>query len=176
MNFLEIYEMAQCILQHPCKEVFIDALSTPAYFLQHLKKTLQAHSSSQPLDITINLSESCLKIIWKDTDVQDLGSTIVIAKNKGDKLFPNVSAASIVAKVYRDRNIRELETKHGLPTNFLASGYANNQLLPFLERYRKEISEKQFSFIRYQWDWEPLQKVLQPFEHTMKQKSILDVI
>lgn len=176
LNFLEMHEMAQCILQNPCKTVFIDSLSTPTYFLLHLKKMLQDNIIQPVLDVQMNLTENMIKVKWKHLDLHTLDSTIIIAKNKGDKLFPVVSAASIIAKVRRDKIIREIEINHGIPTNLLASGYANDQLLPFLDEYKQKIYERQFSFIRYEWEWEPLQKIINHDKHKRKQTSLLDSV
>ncbi len=60
----------------------------------------------------------------------------IIAKHKADDLFPIVSAASILAKVRRDRCVREIEKKIGLP---LGSGYPSDpKTRKFLENWIKE--------------------------------------
>ena len=53
----------------------------------------------------------------------------VISEHKADKNYPVVSAASIIAKVERDRNIDELKAQHG----DFGSGYmANPKTMVFL--------------------------------------------
>lgn len=60
----------------------------------------------------------------------------IIAKHKADDLFPIVSAASILAKVRRDRCVREIEKEIGLP---LGSGYPSDpKTRKFLEKWIKE--------------------------------------
>ena len=60
----------------------------------------------------------------------------IISKHKADDLFPIVSAASILAKVRRDRCVRELEKEIGLP---LGSGYPSDpKTQKFLEKWIKE--------------------------------------
>lgn len=56
----------------------------------------------------------------------------IIARHKADKLFPVVSAASIVAKVIRDGLVRDLEEEYGP----LGSGYpADPVTVAFLKHY-----------------------------------------
>jgi len=47
----------------------------------------------------------------------------IISKHKADKIYPIVSAASIVAKVERDREINKLKNKYG----DFGSGYASDK-------------------------------------------------
>ncbi|MHA2365539.1 MAG: ribonuclease HII, partial [Candidatus Hodarchaeales archaeon] len=82
------------------------------------------------------------------------------AQNKADDKYVIVGAASIIAKVERDQSIGLLEQKYDL-NGFLGSGYPNNQLLPFIEEYRNQIKNRNFPFIRYEWDWPPLSKIVQ---------------
>ena len=61
--------------------------------------------------------------------------TKVIAKHRADALFPVVSAASIVAKVTRDREIERLKEKYGE----IGSGYPSDpRTRAFLENYYRE--------------------------------------
>ena len=96
---------------------------------------------------------------------------MLFAQNKADLNYKAVSAASILAKVTRDREIRKLEKEYNLEDNILASGYPNQQLLPFLEEYKKEIKAKKFPFIRYSWDWAPLKKIVS--KDSLKQSKLL---
>jgi ribonuclease H, mammalian HI/archaeal HII subfamily len=59
---------------------------------------------------------------------------IMICKHKGDVLFPTVSAASIIAKVIRDREVRKIGEKFGE----IGSGYpADPKTVAFLHRCRE---------------------------------------
>jgi len=59
----------------------------------------------------------------------------IIAKHRADALFPVVSAASIVAKVTRDREIEGLKEKYGE----IGSGYPSDpRTRAFLEEYYRE--------------------------------------
>ncbi|MEO2151636.1 MAG: ribonuclease HII, partial [Thermococcus sp.] len=59
----------------------------------------------------------------------------IIAKHRADALFPVVSAASIVAKVTRDREIEKLKAEYGE----IGSGYPSDpRTRAFLENYYRE--------------------------------------
>lgn len=60
----------------------------------------------------------------------------IVSQHNADELFPVVSAASILAKVCRDREMREIEQSLGLP---IGSGYASDpDTISFLERWIRE--------------------------------------
>jgi ribonuclease HII len=156
LNLLELVSMSKLINQYPnATDIIIDAISTPDYCTNNLKILLKKiiHNSS-------------IKKVHEDTllisrPIQDnIKKSTLIAQNKADLNFKIVSAASIIAKVSRDMHIRFLETEFHLETGILASGYPNDQLLPFLKKYKKSIQQREFPFIRYQWNWPPLKSIL----------------
>jgi ribonuclease HII len=60
----------------------------------------------------------------------------IVSQHNADELFPVVSAASILAKVYRDREMRAIEKEIGSP---VGSGYASDaDTIAFLERWIRE--------------------------------------
>lgn len=60
----------------------------------------------------------------------------IVSQHEADDLFPVVSAASIVAKVRRDAEMRKIEEALGEPTG---SGYPSDPLtIAFLEKWIKE--------------------------------------
>lgn len=62
----------------------------------------------------------------------------IVSEHKADINYPVVSAASIIAKVHRDRRIDELEQEYGK----LGSGYAHDPLtIKFLKNYYSEHGE-----------------------------------
>jgi ribonuclease HII len=76
----------------------------------------------------------------------------VISKHNADDIYPIVSAASILAKVRRDKEIRkiasELESKLGLP---LGSGYpADTVTQLFIKEWIKKFGSPP-PYIRYSW-------------------------
>lgn len=78
-----------------------------------------------------------------------LGSKVeLVAENFADKKYPVVSAASILAKVERDKAIRELEQKVG---KTIGRGYPSDPLtIKFLEELLEE--KKKFpAFVRKSW-------------------------
>ena len=77
-----------------------------------------------------------------------IASIEIISKHKADDLFPIVSAASILAKVRRDRCVREIEKKIGLP---LGSGYPSDpKTRKFLENWIKEHGSLP-DIVRHSW-------------------------
>ncbi len=64
-----------------------------------------------------------------------VGDIKIISKHRGDSLFPEVSAASIIAKVERDRRIKKLQEELG----YFGSGYpSDSRTVEFLEKYYRE--------------------------------------
>ena len=60
----------------------------------------------------------------------------IVSHHKADELFPVVSAASILAKVCRDREMRTIEEAIGVP---IGSGYASDvDTIAFLAKWIKE--------------------------------------
>lgn len=76
-----------------------------------------------------------------------LGKCTIIAENKADERYPIVGAASILAKVTRDRRIRELEAEAGEP---IGTGYPSDPATQiFLRKHWK--NEKFQSWFRKSW-------------------------
>ena len=167
LNILEINRMAELIITNPCHVYYIDSLSKPKYFLKRLEKTMMALYSDRISGFSFEFESNIATITWLDAFSEQRSK--IIAENKADAKFPVVSAASIIAKVYRDTQIRLIEEKYGLPRDILSTGYANDTLMPFLQQYRKEISKRViFPFIRYEWRWRPLMDIIS------RQMSLLD--
>ncbi|PIU63796.1 MAG: hypothetical protein COS84_09240 [Armatimonadetes bacterium CG07_land_8_20_14_0_80_40_9] len=71
---------------------------------------------------------------------------VIIGENKADKKYPLVSAASIVAKVERDKILKEIKEKYG----DLGSGYpSDKKTIAFLRRVKEE--GKTPSIVRKKW-------------------------
>lgn len=71
----------------------------------------------------------------------------IVSEHKADRNYPIVSAASIIAKVERDREIAELRVKHG---NF-GSGYPSDpRTAAFLRQYLREHGSHP-DFVRKSW-------------------------
>lgn len=84
------------------------------------------------------------------TRVKDMSKTKmeVIAEHKADQNHPVVAAASIIAKVNRDRSVRELEKTVG---KTIGSGYPSDpKTMAFLENWMKERGEFP-PFVRQSW-------------------------
>lgn len=84
-----------------------------------------------------------------------LGGTDVIGRHKADDTYPVVSAASIIAKVTRDRMIAEISEEFGVD---IGSGYpSDEQTMDFIKKWIKDngISPK-----HTRNSWEPVRKLL----------------
>lgn len=117
LNRLEAQTMAQVIEILKPDEVYVDAADT----VEHRFR---------------NHIQECLKI-----------KTRIISKHKADKIFPVVSAASIIAKVERDREIASLRLEYG---NF-GSGYLTDQKTIIFLKQLLEKNGEYPSFVRKSW-------------------------
>jgi len=71
----------------------------------------------------------------------------IVSKHKADEIFPVVSAASIIAKVNRDNEIKKLRSKYG----DFGSGYlSDKKTISFLKNWIKNNSEYP-SCVRKSW-------------------------
>jgi ribonuclease HII len=71
----------------------------------------------------------------------------IVSEHKADATYPIVSAASIIAKVERDKAIAELTSEH----KEIGSGYPSDpQTLEFLENWMKKHKEYP-DFVRQSW-------------------------
>ncbi len=76
------------------------------------------------------------------------GSAALISENKADYNYPVVGAASILAKVERDRLLREIEKKTGL---HLGSGYSHDPVT--IEILKSEANRDTLDpYLRHEWE------------------------
>jgi ribonuclease HII len=110
-------------------------------------------------DVNINRYTNYLK---SNLDLNN--NTSIIAMHKADRMNPAVSAASIIAKVTRDREIQILEE------NFqnIGSGYpSDKKTMYFIHNWIKEYKEFP-NFVRK--SWRPIREII------CKQTKIYDFI
>ncbi|MGB9960069.1 MAG: ribonuclease HII [Candidatus Bathyarchaeales archaeon] len=89
----------------------------------------------------------------------------VISEHKADRKYPVVSAASIIAKVERDKEIEELKAKYG----DLGCGYPTDpKTLRFLQQCLERLG-KYPDFVRK--SWKPAKKL--KMENDSRQKRLL---
>jgi ribonuclease HII len=117
LNRLEAQTMAKIIDALKPDEVYVDA----ADVLEHRFK---------------NHIKECLKI-----------ETKIVSKHKADKIFPVVSAASIIAKVERDREIASLRLEYG----DFGSGYLTDEKTMVFLRQLLEKNGEYPSCVRKSW-------------------------
>jgi len=117
LNRLEAQTMAQIIEALKPDEAYVDAADT-----------VEHRFGNHILE--------CLKI-----------KTRIISKHKADKIFPVVSAASIIAKVERDREIATLKVEYG----DFGSGYLTDGKTMVFLRQLLEKNDDYPSFVRKSW-------------------------
>ena len=85
----------------------------------------------------------------------------IVAKHKADDIFPVVSAASIIAKVTRDRMISEIETEFG---TVIGSGYPSDTVtMEFIEKWIKENGSPPK---HTRCSWEPVRQLMTVSKNT----------
>jgi ribonuclease HII len=117
LNYLEALSMAKVIELLDAEIVYVDAS-----------------------DVNVNrFKQDILEVLQKRVEI--------ISIHHADKIYPIVSAASIIAKVNRDKEISDLSKKFG----DLGSGYpADNRTIKFLEQWLKKYGDMP-PFARKSW-------------------------
>ncbi len=169
LNLLEIKNIVKIVLEKPAKQIYVDIVGTPRSFYKGIKKILEIEKLPAEIELK-QIDEK--KRTFKGQLTLDNQAVEIIALPKADEKIPIVAAASIIAKHMRDSRLRELEKQYNLKTEALGSGYphkSDQNLSEFLHTHRKEISQKKYPFIRYEWKWKPLQEIL---KKTHKNKTL----
>lgn len=122
LNLLELRKMAEIINEAKPSIVYVDAVSTPAYSKNKLIKDLK---SPKPR---------------------------LVVENKADDNYEIVAAASIVAKVQRDRSVLALREAHPNLGEF-GSGYPSDpRTQHFIQENIEAIKRNEIPFVRMEWD------------------------
>ena len=117
LNRLEAQIMAEVIEALKPDEVYVDAADT----VEHRFR---------------NHIQECLRI-----------KTTIVSRHKADRIYPVVSAASIIAKVERDREIANLKAEYG----DFGSGYLTDEKTVAFLRELMEKNDEYPSFVRKSW-------------------------
>ncbi len=117
LNRLEAQVMAQIIDELKPEEAYVDAADTVEHRFG-------------------NHIRECLKV-----------KTRIVSRHKADRIYPVVSAASIIAKVERDREVAALRAQWG----DFGSGYLTDSKTMAFLRQLLEKNEEYPSFIRKSW-------------------------
>lgn len=159
LNLLELRHFTDIIEILNSPKIAIDNISSPQYSHKTIVYNLQEKIPGLKTKILFsdqNRVHFSVKIYNKQKNIE-------ISK-AADRNYPIVSAASCVAKTIRDNRLREIEKAWNLPNMQLGRGYphvSDRNIKEFLEKYYKEIHNRSFPFIRYNWKWPPLQKILE---------------
>ncbi len=117
LNRLEAQTMAQIIEVLEPDEAYVDAADTVEHRFG-------------------NHVKECLKI-----------KTRIISKHKADRIYPIVSAASIIAKVERDREVASLRLEHG----DFGSGYLTDEKTMIFLKGLLDKNDDYPDFVRKSW-------------------------
>jgi len=121
LNQIEAIKMAEIIDMSNPEKVYVDS---PSYNTSKFKDYLFSKLENKKVEI--------------------------IAENYADKKYPVVSAASIMAKVDRDEQLKEIEKEVGEP---LGVGYPHDELtIKHLEKLARENKGKMPRYVRTTWD------------------------
>lgn len=126
LNKIEAMKMAEIISMSNADKVYVDSLNPPTKKKKKANKFRDLVQSFMP-------------------DKKDID---MVFENRLDQSVPAVSAASIIAKVERDRAIEEIKKKVGF--NF-GVGYSHDaRAIQFLEKVLQENKEPS-NYIRWSW-------------------------
>jgi len=146
-----------------------------AHDIDELRRTMtmneivaRSHAEAlTPLQCTCAYVDAC------DVSEERYGETVssfsppdctIVARHKADSLFPPVSAASIIAKVERDRIIEELSLEYG----DIGSGYPSDPVtITYLTKYIRHHNQPP---VIARSSWETVKNLL----HQKNQSSLLD--
>ncbi len=126
---------------HTLNEIMVELFSAVIMHFQPDKAFVDA-ADVNPDRFAANLKSCFNKEGGAEREIE------IISESKADERYPVVSAASIVAKVHRDRSIRQLEAEIGAE---IGSGYpADPKTIQFLKRLLKE-KEDIPPYVRRSW-------------------------
>ncbi|MBI4896110.1 MAG: ribonuclease HII [Candidatus Aenigmarchaeota archaeon] len=113
-----------------------------------IKKMQELINALKPDQVIIDAPEVNTKVFSNKVRAGiDDRSIDIIAENFADATYPEVSAASILAKVTRDHEIEELHKTYG----FFGSGYTSDErTITFLKDWIK-VNKEFPSFVRSSW-------------------------
>jgi len=128
------------------------------------KKTMNELETEAFATVIERLSPKIAYVDAADTDEENFGKAIrtrmtctaqIVSQHKADDTFPVVSAASIIAKVNRDRRVREIEKEIGRP---IGSGYQTDDItMTFLKDW---INENGSCPPHTRQSWEPAKNLM----------------
>ena len=168
LNLLEIRNFYQILKDLKSNKTYIDNLSSPKYTVDQIRKLI--HTNKDSLEMVINSRNKDYYSVSL-TKANKNKMKVVIA-TKADKKYSIVAAASCVAKHLRDNRLREIEKIFKLSPLSLGQGYPNSKdkhVMKFLEDYQEQITNRNFPFIRYNWEWGILQELLKQPEKTLEE-------
>ena len=143
----------QIVTEHKIIMITVDELNT--LMLRKSLNEIEAMYSAQMVN-GLNTKMDVLYLDSPDSIAENYAKRVVkylehkprlVSENKADEKYPIVSAASVLAKVVRDREIEKLKERHG----DLGSGYPSDEkTVKFLEAWVKEHGELPY-FARKEW-------------------------
>ena len=146
--FAHVKKLADDMIVFHVSAKEIDALRTISNLnkleIERMKQMIQL---LEPDKVIIDAPESRTDRFMKKVSAGLDGRTEIIAENFADKKYLEVAAASIIAKVNRDREIEMLHKQYG----FFGSGYSSDPItIAFLKNWIKDRKDWP-DFVRKSW-------------------------
>ena len=128
--------------------------------LARVAKVVNHFKDEKPKLIIDSFEANTVKFAEKLRKLLDNKDMEIVSENRADKNFPIVGAASIIAKVTRDCEIKKLHEKYG----DFGSGYpADPRTINFLNK----LDEKEFPEI-VRMKWSTCERILEDRRHKQK--------
>ena len=158
LNLLELRYFYYIIKELKSNKIYLDSLSKPKYTMDQIRRLIQINRDKFFFKVK-SIEENKCEFSLGTNKVE---SKHIVVSTKADGRYTVVAAASCVAKSVRDQKLRTIEKDFDLPELSLGQGYPNekdNKVMTFLAKYRREIRDQLFPFIRYKWEWKVLQQI-----------------
>jgi ribonuclease HII len=129
---------------------------------QKIMLNLAKKISVKPIEIYIDAADVKEKRFGSVFE-NEFPQTRIVSKHKADEIYPVVSAASIIAKVQRDKEIQKISKETGID---FGSGYpADPKTIKFL----RDLFRKQNKFPPYvRESWDTAKKIKKEFSNSKK--------
>jgi len=135
---------------------------------QQIMLNLAKKISVKPIEIYIDAADVKEKRYGSVFEAE-FPQTKIISQHKADELYPVVSAASIIAKVQRDREIKKISKETGID---FGSGYPSD---PKTIKFLRDLFRKQNKFPPYvRESWDTARRIKKEFSSSKKLTEFID--
>ena len=135
---------------------------------QKIMLNLAKKISIKPIEIYIDAADVKEKRFGSVFE-KEFPQARVVSKHKADEIYPVVSAASIIAKVQRDKEIQKISKEVGID---FGSGYPAD---PKTKKFLRDLYKKQNKFPPYvRESWDTAKKIKKEFSSSTKLTDFID--